>query len=774
MDRLPMAGARARARRIASRGFWLCCLASLCACETRSGASGLPAAVQSAPAQVVYRYPEPDARGIRSDAIVTVQFDRELLAKSVDDDSVLLLAHDSIVPAAVALHRETIRLAPKSPLEAGVRYAVLLTPEIRDLSGRSIAGEVRWTFRAGSLTPFVVEGTEPENGAEITNLEPVIQIYFSEELDPTSVGSASVQLLSGSSDTPGRIEVLEDVILFEPVQTLAEGRQYRIRVAAGIESLSGEALAEPYTSAFSTSSGSPPEVTWVVPAPSQKDVPSDQEIEVHFTKPIAGDSVKEGNVSIVDDLGHLLAYESAVSDSVIHLRTRDLLPKRSRVSVTIQDVEDLQGRRMVTPYTWSFTVADWVLDPPVRLDVGQDRTTARLQHLTADREGNLFASWERLYIDADRLGIEGARYSKDEKTWQPPEPIAEFAIGRSSYTSQVSVAHGKGQSTVLWTLDGEIRARRYDSDNGHWGQSRVLFALPGMANSIRVAEDPSGDLIAAWIHRADGDGLNRPHLAWWSRTTDSWSPAKGVPGGEAHNASNLRLAAGYDRRAIIAWDHNDFVERWFYARQLFGPDSEGNLHRIQQLEGLQDSRISFGPTGLGFLVIRSATGFESADAFVTTYDGHVDTMIDGPRRFAEGVAGRNVLPPDIASDDLGNAVLVYQDLHSASVHAFRFDGIGRRWQSTSEPISTPGSLAVEPTITAGNKRFFALWKSTQGLLHIREYHPVEGWGTELSLGISEHAAFERHQVVYGGGSVFVIAETNDPNRQLTIWCQRLH
>jgi hypothetical protein len=107
------------------------------------------------------------------------------------------------------------------------------------------------TLANDSTAPAVIS-TIPTPGATAVSVQPSIQIAFNEALDPATVSGVSVALSSGTAQQPINLGYNSSTytITIDPVNLLAPNAKYSVQIAQSLHDLGGNALAAPYSFAF--------------------------------------------------------------------------------------------------------------------------------------------------------------------------------------------------------------------------------------------------------------------------------------------------------------------------------------------------------------------------------------------------------------------------------------------------------------------------------------------------------------------------------------------
>ncbi len=169
-------------------------------------------------------------------------------------------------------------------------------------------------------TPPVVSSVYP-SGTDIKVNSPVV-VTFSKPINPSSL-AGNLQVKSSKGTIAGSIRMDGSSVIFTPASLLAQNTQYTISVNPGIQDINGNTLITGSTTSFTTEplSTSNPEATLVssvnpgVPCILSRGkcspfdsssfgtfvLPSNQNIEVYFTKPINPASINQSSFSVIDN-----------------------------------------------------------------------------------------------------------------------------------------------------------------------------------------------------------------------------------------------------------------------------------------------------------------------------------------------------------------------------------------------------------------------------------------------------------------------------------------
>ena len=177
------------------------------------------------------------------------------------------------VPGTVSGIGTTATFVPSIALANSTLYTVTVTPGVMDLAGNGLATNFVSTFTTGAApdnTPPTGSVTSPANGSIDVPINRIVQIGFSEAMDPLTINTASITMKATASGTnvPGAVVTFNTSATFTPLSSLAFNTNYTVTVTTAAKDLAGNALATDYVFTFTTGAGpdtTPPTVIFTDP-----------------------------------------------------------------------------------------------------------------------------------------------------------------------------------------------------------------------------------------------------------------------------------------------------------------------------------------------------------------------------------------------------------------------------------------------------------------------------------------------------------------------------
>jgi hypothetical protein len=275
------------------------------------------------------------------------------------------------------------------------------------------------------------------------------------------------------------------------------------------------------------------------------------------------------------------------------------------------------------------------------------------------------------------------------------------------------VVDAEGTTTVVWSASGSVTATRKPAGRT-WGRRVVI----GHGVAPQAGIDERGTVTVVWIRDREGFG---PQVMAARRTAHGpWGPpveisaAVSSPAPSVHGAFIPNLAVSRGGAVVVTW--------------LREPEDSGAA-RVQ---------ARYRPAGAGWGGIATLSPVE-ANSPVAAIDATgrpvivytVDATAFAVRRLAgqwrEPVRiGRHVEPPQVAVDDAGDIVVVWEAFVPAS-GVFEPQAVtrpvGGPW---SDPVTLDSTDYTEPVVASGPHGFStAAWVRSDGEVVVST-HPVDG------------------------------------------------
>jgi hypothetical protein len=303
-----------------------------------------------------------------------------------------------------------------------------------------------------------------------------------------------------------------------------------------------------------------------------------------------------------------------------------------------------------------------------------------------------------------------------------------------------------GRTMVVWNEAGDVRAQYFDHTGLPTGADFSVNDTALAALNMAVAMSDSGKSIIAW--RTGGIPWEPTDGIYVRRCDESGNPI-----GPSF-MTNEYLGGGELNPSAAINAEGEFIAAWHCLRD---DDSSGVYAQLFDSAGVPiGSNIFIGATSNIRQGYDPAVCMDSTGAFVVAWRAREP---DGPAGYANSVRAQrydpsgnplgteiiaNELPglpnsamPDIACDDEGNFVIVWDDEpdDERNVYAQIYDSDGNP-QGNNLIITNLAGLAFwqqNPVVTANGASIFFAWEDTRGARTYDIYAKVSDWSTGYAI-----------------------------------------
>src|SRR5690606_17755902 len=129
-----------------------------------------------------------------------------------------------------------------------------------------------------------------------------------------------------------------------------------------------------------------------------------------------------------------------------------------------------------------------------------------------------------------------------------------IAVWNRLDVSGLSASSTSEEVQAILEHGGDLVFARYEADTGLWSAPELMYAAAGTEDSISLHRTADGDIVATWLSRRGGLTQFTPQAdiwtAQWSASSDSWSAAQFIAGGDLVGAPSVNLLGG---QPIVVW-----------------------------------------------------------------------------------------------------------------------------------------------------------------------------------------------------------------------------
>ncbi len=318
-------------------------------------------------------FPAPDTVDVESDAVITVIFNRPVVALMTVEDQGTLPHPLQITPPLTGrgewLNTSVYVFRPDEPLLSATQYTVRVEAGLTDVLGAQLADSYQWQFTtiAPGIASFGLRAplrvNNPEDNYENVFLDASFEIRFLQPMIPSSVGEA-FQLYSFQGETvPVQMEwESDDYVVITPTRRLSLGTDYTMLLSPTARAATGGTLAEGLRWNFRTLM--PPGVATTYPANGETQAHFSNRLSIEFRSPINPETV-QGRIYInpLPDK-EISWFYNAWSWSIEFYG----LDPSTEYRVDIEPgIEDIYGNPITQPYQFRFRTAAY--NPSAYLDL---------------------------------------------------------------------------------------------------------------------------------------------------------------------------------------------------------------------------------------------------------------------------------------------------------------------------------------------------------------------------------------------------------------------
>lgn len=276
------------------------------------------------------------------------------------------------------------------------------------------------------LDKLNIVNTIPSSNASNVAQNSIIRISFDDSIDPSTLTSASVQLLSGSNIVAASLSIdntdgNNDVLVITPSQPLNPSSNYMVSINQKLLNTYGNSLSTDYSFNFTTAVAVPVITTLIYPA-NNSSLPFDSKrIILQFDAPMNESSFNANTISVNGALGaQTLSYDKSSNQLTVFYSgdsSGSSFTAGSSLSVTVNNAKSILGNSVSK--TLSFTTAPsphkWIYLTSLESNVVKDNVGASF---IDSNESSLYVA----YLSKQTLILK--KLNTDLKTWSNAGSIA--------------------------------------------------------------------------------------------------------------------------------------------------------------------------------------------------------------------------------------------------------------------------------------------------------------------------------------------------------------
>ncbi len=503
--------------------------------------------------------PADGAIDVARDAVVSAEFNEDILNTSVDESSVQLMLNDEAVEGTVSFDAlsNTASLTPSSELALLGEYTATVTTGIADLSGNSLSADQSWSFTVSDGMWGIAELIEADDdyafGPQIAFDASGNALAVWRQSDGTNYNILSNRYSAESGDWDATVVLIE------------EGNDGNAAAPQIAIDASGNALAvwvqsdgtnyNIYSNRYSAESG------W----DAATAVLIEEGNDGHASTPqIAIDA--SGNALAVwrqyDGTNYNILSNYYSAELGYWDATAELIEAGDGFAEYPQIAIDASGNALAVwrqsdganynIYSNRYSAGSgWGIAELIETGDGQ----AYFPQIVIDASGNALAVW--FQHDGTRYNIWSNRYSADSGWNAAAAVLIETGDGDAEFP-QIAI-DASGNALVVWRQsDGtnyNIYSNRYSAGSG-WGIAELIEAGDGQAESPQIAIDASGNALAVWVQT---DGTYNSVYSNRYSAESGWDAAEAelIEDGNDGDAYNPQIAIDASGNALAVWRQYD-------------------------------------------------------------------------------------------------------------------------------------------------------------------------------------------------------------------------
>ncbi|HEX7965290.1 MAG TPA: Ig-like domain-containing protein [Gammaproteobacteria bacterium] len=316
---------------------------------------------------VTTTFPADKAADILLGTEISVTFGQTMDPTTIDAGTFRVLAPGGVpVPGSVSYTGVTAVFTPTNPLMPDTTYDVEVSQDVKSLDGIPMDADYRFAFTTGedlAGTPPVVLYTLPAFGDQDVAPNTSILAIFDEPMDPLSLTTASFTVTAATGEpVSGVVTYTGTTAVFTPDTQLLPGVTYTGRIGTAATDLNGEPLASSYVWTFTTGSGnaaSTPQILFTDPAVNDSMVSPYKKISIAFNEVMDPRTLDAGTIQVTDENGTPVPGTFTYMAFAVVFTPANRLDMGETYTVTVSgDVKDLEGIRMGSDYSWTFSTAE--------------------------------------------------------------------------------------------------------------------------------------------------------------------------------------------------------------------------------------------------------------------------------------------------------------------------------------------------------------------------------------------------------------------------------
>jgi hypothetical protein len=295
------------------------------------------------------------ATNVPLDQLITVSFNEEMNAETINQSSFTLKNGTSQIAGVVTYSGTTATFTPSALLAPNTTYSARITRTIKDITGNALQTETNWTFSTGlTITPMVAS-TDPENNANNIFLNKVVSVNFNMPMKASTINTTTYTLKQGTTAVSGTVSYSGTTAIFVPTVLLSPNTVYTATVSKTVTNLDNTTLIADYVWKFTTGALVAPTVTSTDPINNSTGISLSKTITANFSM-IMDQLTIDGTTFTLKQGTTTIAGAVTYSGTTASFNpTNDLLEGKIYTATITTGAKSAAGVPLANDYVWNFT-----------------------------------------------------------------------------------------------------------------------------------------------------------------------------------------------------------------------------------------------------------------------------------------------------------------------------------------------------------------------------------------------------------------------------------
>ncbi|WP_426092306.1 Ig-like domain-containing protein [Flavobacterium sp. DSR3-2] len=304
---------------------------------------------------VVSTVPVNGATNVPLDQLISVTFNEEMNAATINQSSFTLKNGTSEITGAVSYSGTTATFTPSALLKPNTTYSARITRTVTDLTGNALQTETNWTFSTGlTITPMVTF-TDPANNATNVFLNKVVSANFNMPMKSSTITATSYTLKQGTTAIAGTVTYNGTTAIFTPTQPLTPNTVYTATIAKSVTNLDNTTLVSDYVWKFTTGALVAPTVTSTDPINDETGIRLNKTITANFSMIMNSSTISRTTFTLREGTTVIAGAVTYAGSTASFKPTNALLEGRVYTATITTGAISATGVPLANDYVWKFT-----------------------------------------------------------------------------------------------------------------------------------------------------------------------------------------------------------------------------------------------------------------------------------------------------------------------------------------------------------------------------------------------------------------------------------